>query len=52
MCDGSMDTCQCEYGDSVRITGEYDTALRILFFNADLTLVVQDSLFCWRGGAP
>jgi hypothetical protein len=29
-----------------------NTDLRILFFQADLTLGVQDSLFCWRGGSP
>lgn len=52
LCDGGADTCQCEYGDFVRVTGEYDTDLRLLFFNADLTLETQDSLFCWRGGAP
>lgn len=52
VCDGSTDTCECEYGDSIRVTGEYETSLHILSFHADLTLVAQDSLFCWRGGAP
>jgi Flp pilus assembly protein TadG len=52
LCNGASSTCQCEYGDFVRVTGEYDTDLRILFFQADLTLGVQDSLFCWRGGSP
>jgi len=51
-CDGTSNTCRCEYGDFVRVTAEYDTALHILLFHADLTLEVQDSLFCWRGGAP
>ena len=50
-CDGSTTPhCICEYGDFVRVTGQYDTALHILAFNVDLTLRARDSLFCWRGG--
>lgn len=50
-CDGGATPhCTCEYGDLVRVTGEYDTALHILAFSVNLTLETQSCLFCWRGG--
>jgi Flp pilus assembly protein TadG len=52
ICDGTTDTCRCDYGEFVRVTAAYDTDMHILFFQADLTLETEDSLYCWRGGSP
>jgi Flp pilus assembly protein TadG len=45
--------CLCQYGEAVIVGVTHPAQIRIMgLVRYDLTLRVQQSLFCWRGGAP
>lgn len=45
--------CLCRYGEAVVVNTSHPARIRIMgLVRYDLTLRVQQSLFCWRGGAP
>ena len=44
--------CTCDYGDFVVVESSYPTGVHILLFADSFTLRSENTLHCWRGGAP